>query len=315
MGEIGGYIELDNFTGKMLHEGAVALNSGRKALAYLIEAKEIKEIWLAYYNCDVIAETCKQYGVKVNYYHIDSQFKPVGLPDESDICLYLVNYYGQLEYEYIIELREKFRHVIVDNVQAYFAEPVPGVDTLYTCRKFFGVSDGAFLYTDKMLERELPVDESFERIHYVLGRYERNASEFYAESKENNFFFSGEPIRQMSKLTKNILHGIDYDRIKRIRSENFLYLHEHLRCINQLNVHPVEGAFMYPLMLANAAELKNRLVQHKIYISVIWPNVVDELPHDWWEWRLANNIMPLIVDQRYGNDDMERICKTLEMYI
>lgn len=26
--------------------------------------------------------------------------------------------------------------------------PVENVDTLYICRKFFGVADGAFLYTD-----------------------------------------------------------------------------------------------------------------------------------------------------------------------
>ena len=36
MKEIGGYIELDTYTGREYHEGALALNSGRNALIYLI---------------------------------------------------------------------------------------------------------------------------------------------------------------------------------------------------------------------------------------------------------------------------------------
>ena len=38
MREIGGYIELETFRGRMLHEEATKLNCGRNALAYLCEA-------------------------------------------------------------------------------------------------------------------------------------------------------------------------------------------------------------------------------------------------------------------------------------
>ena len=41
MKEIGGYIELDDFHGKMLHENAKHLNCGRTALMYLIESRYI----------------------------------------------------------------------------------------------------------------------------------------------------------------------------------------------------------------------------------------------------------------------------------
>jgi len=312
MCEIGGYIELDNYNGKMLHGDAIALNCGRNALAYIIEARGIKELWIPYYNCEVIANVCRKYGAKVNYYHIDAQFLPVDLPNNKNITLYLVNYYGQLSVEYITTLQKKYKHVIVDNAQAYFSEPISGVDTLYTCRKFFGVSDGAVLYTDKVLTRKLSRDESFARIHYILGRYERNATEFYKESSDNNSFFDNEPIKQMSKLTRNLLRGIDYDRVRQIRTENFTYLHKKLGGINQLRLRPIEGAFMYPLMLDNAVELRKKLIQQKIYVPFLWPNVVDELPQDWWEWKLANNVLPLPCDQRYGTEEMERICEVLD---
>lgn len=41
MKEIGGYIELDTYTGKMLHSDGLKLNCGRNALAYIIKANGI----------------------------------------------------------------------------------------------------------------------------------------------------------------------------------------------------------------------------------------------------------------------------------
>ena len=41
MKEIGGYMERETYRLPMRHEGAVALNCGRNALAYLIEARNI----------------------------------------------------------------------------------------------------------------------------------------------------------------------------------------------------------------------------------------------------------------------------------
>ena len=44
--EIGGYLELDRYHLPMLHDEAIALNSGRNCLAYLIRKKGIKRIWI-----------------------------------------------------------------------------------------------------------------------------------------------------------------------------------------------------------------------------------------------------------------------------
>lgn len=52
MKEIGGYIELDTFTGPMLHGDGIKLNCGRNALAYLIEAKDIRKLWMPKFMCD-----------------------------------------------------------------------------------------------------------------------------------------------------------------------------------------------------------------------------------------------------------------------
>lgn len=306
MKEIGGYIELDTYTGEMMHEDGIKLNCGRNALAYVIKAKNIKKLWMPKFMCDSCDIVLSDNEVDVEYYSIGLDFKPI--IKEWDGWLYVVNFYGQLSNDYLSSLG---KNIIVDNAQAYFQEPIPGVDTLYTCRKFFGVADGAVLYTDKYIEVE-DQDESFERMHFLLGRYERSASEFYTEYVENNHFFKNEPIKRMSKLTENLLHGIDYEMVMRKRTENFSYLHEKLHSMNKLNLSVPIGAFMYPLYIENGAEVRKQLQAKTIFIPTLWPAVFNLCDENDLEYDMAKNILPIPVDQRYGIEDMGYIAKEIQ---
>ena len=307
MKEIGGYIEFEKYNRPMLHQEAVALNCGRNCLAYLIQAKKIKKIKIPYFLCDSVRNICKAESVQVTYYHIDGNFLPEDLLLDDDEWLYIVNYYGQLSREYIKGLADKYNRIIVDQAQAYFDMPIKGVDTLYTCRKFFGVTDGAFLYTDILLEEDLEIDISFERMHFLLGRYEKTASEFYGEYSANNRLFAKEQIKKMSKLTENLLHGIDYEYVKMKRTENFKFLHEKLEKMNKLQLHLVDGAFMYPFYHENATEIRKKLQQKNIYIPTLWPNVLEDIAENDLEYLYAKNILPLPCDQRYSVEDMQEM--------
>jgi len=313
MVEIGGYIELDTNRLPMLHENAIKLNCGRNALWYLIKARGIRKVWMPKFMCDSCEGVLKKENVAVTYYSIGMDFKPIDVYPTSDEWLYIVNYYGQLSNDYLSALKEQYTNLIVDNAQAYFQTPINGVDTLYTCRKFFGVADGAVLYTEVVLNEDLLRDESFERMHFLMGRFERTASEFYSEYVANNRLLSEEPIKRMSKLTENLLHGIDYGFVKQRRKENFAFLHRTMEKRNRLALWVPEGAFMYPLYLDNGAELRKKLQKMKIYIPTLWPAVFDRCRDEEPEADMARNILPLPVDQRYGKDAMQVIINAIEM--
>lgn len=302
MKEIGGYIELDTYTGQMLHDDGIKLNCGRNALAYLIKAKNIKKINIPKFMCDSNDKVLSENGVEVVYYTIGLDFKPK--IKDYDGWLYVVNFYGQLSNDYILALGN---NVIVDNAQAYFQEPISGVDTLYTCRKFFGVPDGAILYTNRFIEVSQR-DVSYKRMSFLLGRFERNAGEFYQEYVDNNCVFKNEPLKNMSKLTENLLHGIDYDLVKDKRTENFVYLHNRLSCINKLNLSVPEGPFMYPLYIDNGHEIRKKMLIQKIFIPTLWPAVFNLCSENDLEYDMAKNILPIPIDQRYGLEEMEYIC-------
>lgn len=312
MREIGGYIELDSYSGRLLHEGAIALNCGRNALAYLLRARGIRKLLLPHHICDSVLKLCAREGVQVRFYHIGLDFRPEAAALSEDEWLYVVNYYGQLPNGYLQSLAAEFGRVIVDQAQAYFAPPVPGVDNIYTCRKFFGVADGAFLYTDAHLREKLPLDESFDRMHFLLGRFERPASEFYSEYAANNRMFADEPIKRMSRLTENLLRGIDYDRIKQRRTENFAFLADVLGSRNELSLTIPDGPFAYPLLIPNGREIKKQLIAQKIFVPTLWPNVLEDEAISAEERRLVENVVNLPCDQRYTAADMHYMAEVLK---
>ena len=161
------------------------------------------------------------------------------------------------------------------------------------------------------MNRELPQDESFERMHFLLGRFERSANEFYSEYVANNKLFATEPVKLMSRLTENILRGIDYAGVAKRRQENFEFLDAELRNMNELKLKSVHGAFMYPFLIQNGATVRKELQKEKIYIPTLWPNVMEECLRNSLEYCFAANILPIPVDQRYGIEDMEYLVEVI----
>ena len=70
-------------------------------------------------------------------------------------------------------MKEKYKRIILDYSQAYFQRTILGIDTIYSCRKYFGVSDGVVLYTDCRINRKFKKDISYNRILPILGRFEK----------------------------------------------------------------------------------------------------------------------------------------------
>lgn len=315
MYEIGGYIELDTYSLPILHKDAIALNCGRNALAYLIEANQIKKIFMPSFICSSIIDICKKYNIDIIFYEIDINFKPVSIAAQNYDWVYIVNYYGQLKKEQIDFYKAKFTNLIIDNAQAYFDVAYTNVHTIYTCRKFFGVSDGAFLYTNRKLDKDFPIDLSYNRINYILGRYEKTASEFYHEYVNNNKRFMDEPIKKMSKLTLNLLHALNYESISKTRKENFMYLHSNLKKFNNLNLIIPEGPFSYPFYINGGEKLRYVLQKKRIYIPTLWPNVLDNPFSSELEKHMALNILPLPIDQRYTVKEMDKLIKEIKKCI
>ena len=151
----------------------------------------------------------------------------------------------------------------MDHTHAFFQKPLEGIDTLYSCRKFWGVSDGAYLSTEAQLTENNISDYSAERMKHILGRYEQDAGTYYKDMLANAAKYDGMEIRQMSRLTQNLLKAVDYDSAKERREQNYQILRELLPSENIFNEIIPEGPFAYPYFHTNGSELAGALQQRR----------------------------------------------------
>ena len=227
-------------------------------------------------------------------------------------CLYLVNYYGQLTDEKILAYQKIFGNIIVDHTHAFFQKPLKGVDTLYSCRKFWGVSDGAYLSTDAVLPMDKPVDHSNKRMGHILGRYEENAGVYYQEMLQNAARYEGMEIRRMSRLTENLLGAIDYETGRRKREENYRILSEALPSEFIFTRVTPEGPFVYPYYHKEGLKLRRWLAEHKIFVPTYWKNILEECTESSLEYQWAADVLPLPCDQRYGKEEMQYMAERIK---
>ncbi len=309
MKPIGGYFSLELPFHEEYHKGALRLNTGRNCLEHILRARKYSKVFIPYYTCDVVLEPFRKLGVSYEYYSVNIHLelaKDIQL-GEDEALLY-TNYYG-LKQRYVGKLAEQYgNQLIVDNTQAFYAKPIAGIDTFYTCRKFFGVPDGAYLYTDKFLENELVQDMSWDRMSFLTKRMDLGAEAGYADFKEQSARLVNQPIKLMSKLTLRMMQAIDYEAAAAQRRKNYEYLHHELENTNLISIPLEDDAvpMVYPYMTKRDG-LREHLIQNKVFVARYWPNVLEcTMPVD-FDYQLAYLMQPLPIDQRYGEKDMEYI--------
>lgn len=316
---IGGYFGLELQSRGEYHARALKFNTARNSLEYLLRARRYTKVYLPYYTCEAVMEPIRRLQVKHEFYPIDAALEPAATIDlKPGEGLIYTNYFG-LKQRCVERLARWYgEQLIVDNAQAFYAPRVEGIDTIYSPRKFFGVPDGGYLYTDAPLLPDVwEQDRSYERMGHLLRRIEEGAEGGYAQFRQTEGALDNQPIRTMSELTRALLAGVDYEEVRRRRRRNFACMHEHLGATNHLRkvVESLEGEavpMVYPYMTDEGVRLRRALIGERIYVASYWPNVADWCGEGRWERVLADRMLALPIDQRYDTDDMLRIVGLIE---
>jgi hypothetical protein len=64
---------------------------------------------------------------------------------------------------------------------------------------------------------------------------------------------------------------------------------------------------VFPFRSEDGVPLRRKLIDRKIYVAKYWPNVLEWADSECDETEICNNLIPLPIDQRYGEEDMVRI--------
>ncbi len=313
--EYGGYLPLELPEGNAYYQGedVAALNSGRYAIVYALQETDWNCIYLPYYICDTVKEAIRRYlpKIRICFYHIDESLLPTDVAPGEQEGLLWVNYFGIQPDAVIDRMAEQYSgHLIIDHTQAFFARPRKGVFQVYSCRKFFGVSDGSYVIKEHISHRPLPQHYSSLQASHLLHSLEFGTNYAYALNKENEQQLGTMEMGAMSPLTSAILQAADYDTVKKTRIRNMERLHEILGPHNRLPVTWPAPAMSYPFLCSDP-ELRTKLLPYKIYVPCLWTETAENPEASLWEADLATHLCVLPVDQRYTDEDMQWIGKTV----
>lgn len=314
--EIGSFIELEFSKGNELFKGEkniARLNSGRAAIWHAFRVLVCTAIWLPYYQCDTVRNFLYRKKARVKFYHIDASFRPIDLIPDADEAVLLVNYYGVMSHQRMKELASKYENVIIDNSQALFHPPIKGCMNVYSARKFVGVPDGAYVIG---MNAEKYIDE-YEQCHssdtslFLLKRIEYGCEgKSYQARLENEGRIDTEDIMKMSKLTRTILDGADYELLCKKRRKNFEYASELLGKKNRLDPLKYYSddcvPMVYPFVLEDDDLLK-KLLDKKHFQGHWWSYLLHEMAEDSFEYWISRYVIPITIDQRYGEKELEYI--------
>jgi hypothetical protein len=312
--DLGGYFELELSKNKEYHNKAIKLNTGRNALEYILLANNYAKIYIPYYTCNAVLQPINKLSIKYEFYNIDSNFLPIfDFKKVKKNEAFIFNNYNGILNDKAFEFSKLQINLIIDNSQAFYSPNIKGVDCFYSPRKFFGVPDGAYLYSKKKLNLKIKNDYSSQRFNHLIERIEKNAKNGYALFIENENSLNNINILKMSKLSQKILKSIDYSQVAKKRVDNYNFLKKNLHHFNEFSYDLKENdvPMFYPFMSYKIG-LREILINNNIFIPTFWKNVYEWVGENSIEYNFTKFLLPLPIDQRYSYRHLSRIIKIIK---
>jgi len=304
-----------------------------------------KRVLIPAYTCQTVIMPFEEAGWDCMYYGITKELRI----DTDDLfsktkgykpSLVVVHpYYGmdlnQSEVNCLQSLKESGVRVIIDLTQCLFSKQRLDFVDYYvgSYRKWFAIPDGGFLinHTDQSISQPSSENEEFVQreidamflrdLYFNLGE-QRIKDISIRLSKSADYLAESHILpHRMSKVSCSLMAQYDYFENQQRRWANFTYLYDHLKggttyqpvCKNI--THVTTSPLYFTIYAEQRGALQKQLAQNSIYAPVLWP-VEDErvLINDEVRY-IYDHILAIPCDQRYDENDMERIVVVINKQI
>lgn len=289
---IGGYGELElPYLNDGLHQQAIAVQSARAALYLFLKEKKVGVLFLPDYICDSLYPAIKFLDIEVKTYSIDETLSiPQNITLGQNEFILVVNYFGICRAkidDFFISTKIAPEQVIIDNSQALFEPHQKCGASIYSPRKFLGVADGGFLYTEHNVPSPNEAYEAESWLTHLLLRSCDDVQTGYQHFLDAENALSDFIPKKMSEISQRLIKSNDFAAIKLKRIENFAKLHAEFQDINQFSHIPNrdEVPLCYPLKLEeDVSTICLQLVAFNIFLPRYWPKLdTGQHANDWYD--------------------------------
>jgi hypothetical protein len=314
MKAIGGFFGLElGAPHAPLHGDALGLCSGRACLKRILGELRPTKAHVPFFICDSALRPFDALDVPRTFYPLSPTLEPM-LPDTlaAGSCVLIVNYFGLMGDAAARAVARGDARVVVDDTQAFFTQGHEAAWSFNSARKFFGVPDGGYAYGDGVTHDERHPPSTEIRYEHLINRLLGRQDLAYQQYQDSEAHIC-EDVRAISELSRHVLAGIDYARARARRLENFALAHRLLGSLNRLALplRPGDGdvPFCYPLLPDRGIDRK-RLWAQGLFVPTLWPEVGSRAAEGFlFERGFSERLLPLPIDQRYGPEEIEWMCR------
>lgn len=320
-----------------LSEDSIFLSTGRDCLEFIIQHLRLTSddvVMLPAYLCPEMLDPFIKHMVRIRFYKIrkDLTISPqdfLGEISKGDVKMVLIiNYFGWPDpgRTDVRLLCDQYKAVLVEDCAQSLLSTFPKIGDLefYTYRKSIAIPDGASIKgINNEWSKVLATITSTGPTRFARTRLKAGLLKnikflkpvwrklFLKAEKElvNNY----ERPAKMLPSSKRILLRTDYESIGIKRRNNYEFL-----AIGVNNrIYPAKlqddvVPFGMPIICEERDAVKDKLIKEKIYPPIHWhlPEMINKELYPESHW-LSEHILTIPVDQRYDENDMERIIEVL----
>ena len=299
--------------------------SGRTALYQILRslAPQHRTLWLPDWLCHTMVDAVEKAGYEYCFYELDVDFKATiealdkcGFKDGETVLM--INYFGLQDLTDISKtIKDACPNAIVieDDVQAFWAfseKENPFADYRFTSlRKALPVPDGGLVKTNRPMPKIVGVN-TFAPLKIKAGAMKFHRGEYGINDEDYlNLFKEGDKLipenyeSVMSLVSQQLFAGTDLEKAKKQRQANAAQL---IVGLNEIGIKPMISVaedsvpLFVPIYLENRDEVRRRMFQHEAFCPIHWP--LDGMPVKRGV-DMAAHELSLIMDQRYGEKDMD----------
>lgn len=304
--------------------------SGRTAIeTVLMELPSVKKAALPSYCCDSMIEPFRRANVTVEFYAVNYndglEIDPI-ISEDTDLILWC-NYFGFCTPMPDFSSFKSRGGVIVEDVtHSLLSDTFCNQQSDYlvaSVRKWFPVNSGGYCASVNgnlsFAPKKLPPTEFVELKARAMALKAEYLEDFGEQKKERFLSMFGSSNHWLAEnysslaidlQSKEVLERVDLEEHRKVRRRNARVLYEGLddKATFLFPKEKIDCPLFVPIVSSRRDELRKILVENEIYCPIHWPRPSGCCSN------LYDVELSLICDQRYGEEDMNRIVSVLRDY-